>query len=347
MKNMNEILNSLKINALCTYSKQFKHFAYFDIVLDPGTPISKLEKNAREISLALRSYTVPVIRPIPSEGIVRLQVAMHPSKKICFYDNIGLEPVVDSMAEGTLPFCLGETEEGVPFWTDMATNPHLLVAGQTGSGKSAFLHTLIANALCLKNRKIKLALIDPKKVEFQTYKSPIFNGKVASVVSSIEKTIELLTSYQEKMEHRYSVYSKYNIRNITNEPSKYPIDIIIIDEVADLIMQDDKSKTFQKVLIGLSQKCRAAGIFIVLATQRPSRDVLTGIIKANFPARISFTVSSRIDSQVILDRPGAENLLGKGDGIFTNTTIDHVRFQSFYVTPDEIKKKLETQNSMN
>jgi S-DNA-T family DNA segregation ATPase FtsK/SpoIIIE len=344
MQNMDEILSSLKIHATCIYSKQYKHFAYFDLVLDPNTSISKLEKKAREISLFLKSHTVPVIRPIPTEGIVRLQVAMKQAEKVDFYKTMAnLQPI-----EGTLPFCLGESEEGNPFWIDMATNPHLLVAGQTGSGKSIFLHTLIANAFCLKNsRKINISLIDPKVVEFQQYKNPIFNSLVSTVISSYSKVIDLLARYEKIMDNRYSVYSKYNIRDVASDPSQFPLDIIIIDEVADLIMQDDKNKTFQKLLTKLAQKGRAAGIFLVAATQRPSRDVLTGLIKASFPARISFAVSSRIDSQVILDKTGAENLLGRGDAIFRSTSIDHMRLQSFYVEPDNILKKLKRQKHFN
>ena len=344
MQDMDSILSSLKIEAKCVYTKQYKHFAYFDIVLDPRTSISKLERNCREISLFLKSHTVPVIRPLPSEGVVRLQVAMKQAEKLDFYETMGhLTPI-----EGTLPFCLGETEEGNPFWIDMATNPHLLVAGQTGSGKSVFLHTLIANAFCLKSsRKVSISLVDPKMVEFQQYKHPLFKSVVSTVISSYAKTIELLARYEEVMNNRYDVYSKYNIRNVSDDPSKYPLDIIIIDEVADLIMQDDKNKTFQKLLTKLAQKGRAAGIFLVGATQRPSRDVLTGLIKASFPARMSFAVSSRVDSQVILDRTGAENLLGKGDGIFRNTSIDHMRIQSFYVEPDDILKKLKKQSNLN
>lgn len=344
MQNMDKILSSLKIDATCIYSKEYKHFAYFDLVLDPNTTISKLERKAREISLILKSYTVPVIRPISTEGIVRLQVAMRKAEKVEFYETMAsLQPF-----EGTLPFCLGETEEGTPFWIDMATNPHLLVAGQTGSGKSVFLHTLIANSFCLKNsRKINISLVDPKVVEFQQYKNPIFNSMVSTVISSYPKVIELLTRYEKVMDNRYSVYSKYNIRDVASDPSQFPLDIIIIDEVADLIMQDDREKTFQRLLTKLAQKGRAAGIFLVAATQRPSRDVLTGLIKASFPARISFAVSSRIDSQVILDKTGAENLLGRGDAIFRNTDIDHMRLQSFYVDPDDILQNLKQKKYLN
>src|SRR5690606_21199817 len=139
----------------------------------------------------LRAMRPPVVKFLPKEGIVRLQVAMEEADKSSFYENINfLHPI-----EGTLPFCLGETEEGNPFWLDLATNPHSLVAGQTGSGKSAFLHTLIANAFCLKDRKINISLVDPKQVEFQTYKDAIFANTIKSVSSTYDNAVELLYRY--------------------------------------------------------------------------------------------------------------------------------------------------------
>jgi S-DNA-T family DNA segregation ATPase FtsK/SpoIIIE len=237
--------------------------------------------------------------------------------------------------KGTLPFVIGEAFNGSPIILDMATNPHLLVAGSTGSGKSVLLHTLIVNAL--KRDDVELYLSDTKKVEFNIYNSEKFSDHVMIRSFDYNSTLDMLNYIHGEMERRYTILSKYEpLKDRYKKPSFSKM-LIIIDEVSDLMLFD-KNKVFEDVVVKLAQKARAVGIFIVLATQRPSVDVLTGLIKANFPARISFKVSSKIDSRVILDATGAESLAGKGDAIINNSVYNYTRFQSAFINQLDIAK---------
>jgi S-DNA-T family DNA segregation ATPase FtsK/SpoIIIE len=327
----NKILQAFKIQAECVKINHHRHFAYYDVKLEPGVKVNVLTQYSKEIALALHSTTIPIIKLIPVEGIVRLQVTFGHPEILLLQDLFSK----GNVPAGTLPFCLGETDEGNIFWTDMAKNPHMLIAGTTGSGKSVLLHNLIANASKAKN--VKVFLVDTKKVEFGIYDNPKCKKLISNVAKdyiSATNTIEYLC---DMMEARYSYMSSIGVSNI--EACTHMLDkiLVIIDEVADLIMMD-KSEKFQNALIKLAAKSRAAGIYIVLATQRPSVDIITGAIKANFPARLACKVSSRVDSQVILDEQGAESLFGKGEALFKNPYHDLTRLQIAYVNPlDTIK----------
>lgn len=323
MESMDEILRSLKIKGHCKKISDYRHFRLYDIELNPSQSIKKLESQAREIGLALHSLGVPTINVIPEDGIIQIQIATGQASSLPFEElynkNIGNKP------DGLLTFLLGEEANGNPIWLDMATNPHMLVAGSTGSGKSVFLHTLIANVK--KRNDIMLYLVDPKQgVEFGKY-SDIANA----IINDYDSALNLLQMLTEEVEHRLSLFKTMGIKNIKDSPYIVPKILVIIDEVSDLMMQD-KDKKFQNLLVRISQKSRAVGIHMVLATQRPSVDVLTGLIKANFPARVAFKVSSAIDSRVILDSVGAENLINKGDAILSCNKFDKVRFQAAYVS---------------
>lgn len=318
---MDEVLHSLKIKGRCKAVRDYRHFRLYDVELNAGQSIKKLESHAREIGLALRSRTTPIITMIPENGIVQIQITTGNASVIPF--NELYDRSLDSKPEGLLPFLLGEQANGNPVWLDMATNPHMLVAGSTGSGKSVFLHTLIANVM--KRNDINLYLVDPKQgVEFSKYSS-VCN----SIVYDYESSVQLLEMLTEEVEHRYELFRRLNIKSIQDSPHVVPKILVIIDEVSDLMLQDTDKK-FQHLLVKISQKSRAVGIHMVLATQRPSVDVLTGLIKANFPARVAFKVSSTIDSRVILDSVGAENLMNRGDGILNCNKFEMVRFQSAF-----------------
>lgn len=335
---MNSVLSGLGIEGICVRAEAHRHLAFFDIepACKPGS-IKKLERSGKEIAAKLRSKTIPIMRLVPDEGVVRLQVALKEAEPVNLIDLYKGEWLPDNMV---LPFLLGEDEAGKKLWMDMNHNPHLLVAGGTGSGKSTLLHTLIANALwvhALRLRNIWLYLADPKRVEFTDYTSKSLNGVVMGVMSTYTEIIDQLTDLHELMESRYMQMNRDKVRSIEEDPQRYPIVLVVIDEVADLIMQDkgiNKGK-FQGLIIKLAQKGRAAGIFLVLATQRPSVDVITGILKANFPGRIACKTACRKDSEVVLDRPGAETLLGRGDAVLQNMRISSVRFQVAYTHPQE------------
>lgn len=318
---MDEVLRSLKIKGRCKAVRDYRHFRLYDVELNAGQSIKKLESHAREIGLALRSRSVPIITMVPENGIVQIQITTGQAAAISF-DEL-YERSLSSKPDGLMTFLLGEEANGNPIWLDMASNPHMLVAGSTGSGKSVFLHTLIANVL--KRNDINLYLVDPKQgVEFSKY-----NDTCNSIVYDYNSAVKLLEFLSEEVERRYELFHRLNIKSIQESQYVIPKILIIIDEVSDLILQDT-GKVFQHLLVKISQKSRAVGIHMVLATQRPSVDVLTGLIKANFPARIAFKVSSAVDSKVILDCGGAENLLNRGDAILNCNKFNMIRFQSAY-----------------
>lgn len=325
---MNETLLSFKARAQCVNAERHRHLAFFDIRLHDGYRVRRLEWYAREIALSLQTKTEPIITTIPELGVVRLKVALDDAEILKLNDLF----VQHSAPAGILPFLVGETDEGKPLWLDIATNPHMLVAGATNSGKSTFLHVLIANAL--KRSDVELFLVDPKQgVEFGMYADDAM-----MITSSYDETVAMLEFVRQLMEVRYTEMRQLRINSIGSSPEIFRKKLIIVDEVADLMMWDsDKNNpqkgTFEKLLTSIAQKARAAGIYMVLATQRPSVDVLTGLVKANFPARLACQVSSHQDSKIILDRTGAETLLGRGDAILNTNQHNYVRFQVAYVNP--------------
>jgi S-DNA-T family DNA segregation ATPase FtsK/SpoIIIE len=330
---MNGVLSNLGIDGSCVRASRHRHLAVYDIKLacKPAV-LGKLQRSAQQIALAIRSETVPIIRLVPSESIVRLQVALEKAQPVSFRSLCGGETIPDSMV---FPMLLGESDEGCKLWIDMNDNPHLLIAGSTGSGKSTILHALIANGLMLhamKVRNIWIYLSDPKRIEFQEYNKPELQGVIPHIASSYTDTLTQLEGLAELMEDRYVMMSQLGMRSVAEDPQKFPLVMCIIDEVADLMIQD-RGRKLETLLVKLAQKGRASGLFMVLATQRPSVDVITGLIKANFPGRIACKTSSRKDSEVILDRGGAESLLGRGDAVIQNMRLSSVRFQAAYTTP--------------
>ena len=333
---MNTVLEGLGIEGNCVRAEVHRHLAFFDIALATrSSALRKLEHSTKQIALSLRTRTIPLVRLVPAEGVVRLQVAIKEAEPVGLLDLYRGEYLPQ---DAVFPFLLGEDDEGKKLWMDMNHNPHLLIAGGTGSGKSTLLHTIIANALyvhALRMRNVEIYLCDPKRVEFNDYRAPSLSGVVMGVSSSYEEILAQLEDLAGLMEKRYVLMNNIRMRSIEENPQKFPLVLCIVDEVADLMLQDKKTGKLQDCIIRLAQKGRAAGIFLVLATQRPSVDVLTGVIKANFPGRIACKTASRKDSEVIMDRPGAETLLGRGDAVLKNMKCDGARFQVAYTTPQE------------
>lgn len=329
IENLNDAMVGFKIDAQCINAKTHRHFGFYDLHLGPKCQVSKIVKMANEIALKIRSKSIPIVKSIPEEGIVRLQVVLSSPEPIDFhsmYKN-GNKP------KGLLPFLFGETDDGKLLWNDISQNPHMLVAGSTGSGKSVFLHNLIANAARTPNTILMLA--DPKSVEFAPYRKPELQNFIPVISTSYDTTVRMLEGLVNEMENRYANLLRLQLQSIEQMKSPFDKIIVIIDEVADLILSDGRSHKFEELVVKLAQKSRAAGIYLVLATQRPSVDVLTGLIKANFEARLSCRVSSRVDSGVILDHPGAEHLMGRGDAIFKNRNHNSVRLQIAFVKPED------------
>jgi S-DNA-T family DNA segregation ATPase FtsK/SpoIIIE len=335
---MNGVLSGLGINGSCVRAEAHRHLAFFDIQLNrKQSSLRILENSAKEIALHMKTKTIPIMKIVPEEGVVRMQVALKTATPV---DLKSLWNGIRFPKNMIFPFLLGEDDGGEKLWMDMNDNPHLLIAGSTGSGKSTLIHNLICNSLFVHGmgqRNIEIYLSDPKRVEFVEYAHYSINGIVKSISNTYEDTLTQLKYIANEMERRYYVMHSSKIRSISENTKLFNLILYIIDEVADLKMQD-KSKELQNLLVKIAQKGRAAGIFLVLATQRPSVDIITGIIKANFPGRIACKTASRKDSEVVLDRMGAETLLGRGDAILQNMKYNSVRFQVAYTVPSKTIK---------
>lgn len=302
--------------------------------------VSKIAALANDLALALSAHTIRVEAPVPGKGYVGIEV---PNEKI---STVALLDVIESEAfkrlKSPLRFALGQNVSGQAVAADLAAMPHLLIAGQTGSGKSVCVNALICCLLANNTPDdLRLIMVDPKRVELTGY-----NGiphLLAPVVVELEKVVSALQWVTREMDLRYHKLAEAGSRNIQDYNSKMAAKgekklaflVVVIDELADLMMlaPDETERTITR----LAQLARATGIHLVIATQRPSVDVVTGLIKANFPARVAFAVASNVDSRVILDQPGAETLLGRGDMLFqAPDSPAAVRLQGVFVSDSEI-----------
>lgn len=320
----------------------------YEIEIKAGTKVSKILSINREIALALAAKDVRIQAPIPGKRTVGIEI---PNKSISMVTvREILETVPPKFDDSKLLVTLGKDLMGKPVYAEINKTPHLLVAGATGSGKSVCINSFIISILMrTKPDEVKLVLVDPKKVELSVY-----NGVphlLTPVVTDPRKANIVLKKIVSEMERRYDLFEKTGTKNIAgynalvdknNETSsdkqiRIPYIVVIIDELADLMLV--AAKEVEDSIMRITQMARAAGIHLIVATQRPSTDVITGVVKANIPSRISFAVSSQIDSRTILDMCGAEKLLGKGDMLFLpmgeNTPL---RVQGTFISEEEIKK---------
>jgi DNA segregation ATPase FtsK/SpoIIIE, S-DNA-T family len=317
----NEILKSFKIGAVCINAKQVGNYTYYDLNIGSNTKVAVLSKFSDEISLALKMPCKPSIRVIHERGIVRLEFVTPVDKTLKLFDLF----TNDNVPTGGLMCLLGQSVDGSKVWMDLAQNPHMIVAGTTGSGKSVLLQNIIANMFNYND--CILYLVDPKKIEFHEYGKRI--KRDLNVSFTYDEAMFVLDTLLATMEERYRL-----IRS-GRAVEDFPYVLLMIDEFADLIMQDKDNLFFEK-LCRLAQKCRAARISIILSTQRPSTNIISGIIKANFPARIACKVASHVDSKVIMDSSGAENLLGRGDALLRDNFRQLERFQVAFTTATEV-----------
>ncbi len=321
----------------------------YELELKSGTKVSKVLSIHREIALALAAKDVRIQAPIPGKKTVGVEI---PNKSISMVSvREILESIPKSMESSKLAVTLGRNIMGMPIYCEINKTPHLLVAGATGSGKSVCINSIITSILMrAKPDEVKLVLVDPKKVELSMY-----NGVphlMAPVVTDPKKANIALKKIVVEMERRYDLFSDSGTKNIAgyntmidkkneNLPDDQkikhlPYIVVIIDELADLMLV--AAKEVEDSIMRITQMARAAGIHLIVATQRPSTDVITGVVKANIPSRISFAVSSSIDSRTILDMSGAEKLLGKGDMLFLPMGENvPLRVQGTYIGEDEIK----------
>lgn len=314
----------------------------YEIHPAPGTKVSRIVSLADDIALALAATDVRIEAPIPGKAAIGIEV---PNKEI---QPVFLREVIESAAftesNSALTIVLGKDISGTPVVADLAKMPHLLIAGATGSGKSVCINSLISSILFKSTpNQVKLLLIDPKMVELAS-----FNGiphLLAPVVTDVKKTAGVLNWAVTEMENRYNLFAAAGVRDIkryndATPESPLPFIVVVIDELADLMMVSPTD--VEEAICRLAQMARAAGIHLVVATQRPSVDVITGLIKANIPSRLSFAVSSQTDSRTILDMNGAEKLLGKGDMLFFPVgAAKPQRVQGAFISDNEVEKLVE------
>lgn len=330
----------------------------YELELSPGTKVSKIAALSDDLAMALKAPSVRVVAPLPGKSTVGIEVPNRMRK------NVRLRELLEIIQEGkinldnnAIPLPLGRDITGYPVYCDLTGMPHLLIAGTTGSGKSICLNSLILSILFLRSRKdLKLLLVDPKLVEFSPFKD--IPHLISPVVTDVKEAQAVLEWAVNKMDERYGLLARAGVRNIAEynklgesglkkklgadgqidpELHHLPYIVIIIDELADLMMVS--SKKVENAVIRLSQKSRAVGIHLIVSTQRPSVDVVTGLIKSNLPARISFLVASKVDSRTVLDQNGAEKLLGEGDMLFMPPgTSELIRVQGTYTSDQEVER---------
>lgn len=323
----------------------------YEVMLAPGVPLRRVLNTSDDLAMALKSGSTRIVAPIPGKDTVGIEVPnLH--REIVHFREI-VESSAFTELKAPLKMALGKCTDGRPFATSLAKMPHLLIAGATGTGKSVGLNCIICSWLMSCHPDdVKLIMVDPKKLELSYYQD--IPHLIHPVVTDPDKVPRVLSWAIREMERRYELLSKVGARNIegynrktaaaraenpsdTALPEKLPYLVIIVDELAELMMV--AAKDIETSIARLAQMARAAGIHLILATQRPSVDVITGVIKANFPARISFQVSARPDSRTILDATGAENLLGMGDMLFLPPgTSKMVRLHGSFVTESEITR---------
>jgi S-DNA-T family DNA segregation ATPase FtsK/SpoIIIE len=329
----------------------------YEIVPEAGVRISKIKSLEDDIALSLSALGIRIIAPIPGKGTIGIEVPNRHPQMVSMRSVLASERFQNSDMD--LPLVLGKTISNEVFIVDLAKMPHLLMAGATGQGKSVGLNAIIASILYKKHpAEVKFVLVDPKKVELTLYNTierhflAKLPGDEEAIITDTNKVIHTLNSLCKEMDQRYELLKSAMVRNLKEYNVKFtarklnpeeghrylPYIILVIDEFADLIMT--AGKEVEMPIARLAQLARAIGIHLIVATQRPSVNVITGIIKANFPTRIAFKVSAKIDSRTILDAGGAEQLIGKGDMLISSGN-DLIRLQCAFLDTPEVESICE------
>ncbi len=326
----------------------------FEIVPQAGIRISKIKNLEDDIALSLSALGIRIIAPIPGKGTIGIEVPNQKPEIVPMKAILASEKFVNSEME--LPIGLGKTISNEVFVADLAKMPHLLMAGATGQGKSVGLNAVLVSLLYKKHpAQVKFVLVDPKKVELTLFKTierhflAKLPGEAEPIITDTKKVVHTLNSLCIEMDQRYELLKNAEVRNIKEYNAKFiarklnpnnghkflPYIVLVVDEFADLIMT--AGKEIETPIARLAQLARAIGIHLIIATQRPSVNIITGTIKANFPARIAFRVTSKIDSRTILDSGGADQLIGRGDMLLSNGT-DLIRLQCAFVDTPEVER---------
>jgi len=305
------------------------------------TKLSKILALEDDLAMALQALSIRILAPIPGTAVVGFEVANRELQDVLFADVI--QSSIGKQFSGSLPLVLGKDTVGNHVLVDLAKMPHLLIAGSTGSGKSVALNGMLVSLLCKLNpEQLRVILIDPKRLEFASYAD--IAHLLFPIVTDPKKAAPVLRWVVKEMEARYEKMATCGVRNIFDynmclqheqHQERLPFIVVIIDELADLMMT--VGREVEDSITRIAQMARAAGIHMIVATQRPSVDVITGLIKVNFPSRISFRVTSKIDSRTILDCSGADKLLGRGDMLFLDATKSLLsRIHGAYLSNKEI-----------
>ncbi len=360
ISNKNKIVETLshyKIEIIKIRATIGPTITLYEIVPAPGIRIAKIKNLEDDIALSLAALGIRIIAPIPGRGTIGIEVPNQHPEIVSMRSILSSKKYQESTAE--LPIALGKTISNETYMVDLVKMPHILVAGATGQGKSVGVNVIITSLLYKKHpSQLKFVFIDPKKVELNLY-SVIEKHYLAKlpdeeepVITDIQKVKNTLSSINVEMDNRYDLLKKAHARNIKEYNKKFvsrklnpdkghkfmPYIVVIIDEFADLIMT--AGKEIELPIARIAQLARAVGIHMVIATQRPSVTIITGVIKANFPARIAFKVASMIDSRTILDQPGANQLIGKGD-MLISANSDVARVQCAFVDTPEVERLCE------
>lgn len=346
IKKLEDILRVFEISGKIVQVNIGPTVTQYELDLKAGTKVSKLLGIQREIALAMAAKDVRIQAPIPGKNTIGIELPNKVNASVSFKEVLSCMPEVNEKT--ILAVGLGKDIMGKVKWCEINATPHMLVAGSTGSGKSVCINCIIASILMrCKPDEVRLVMVDPKKVEFSMY-----NGiphLLCPVVTDAKKASIALKNIVSEMERRYEILEHTKNKNIVSynkfcethsEYQKLPYIVVIIDELADLMLV--AAKEVEDSIMRITQMARAAGIHLIVATQRPSTDIITGVVKANIPSRISFAVSSQIDSRTILDMGGAEKLLGKGDMLFLPMGESvPMRIQGAFVSEEEIQKLVD------
>jgi len=354
---LEQVLNEFGIEAHTVGSEPGPTITMFELALAPGVKVSQISNLSNDIARALGASAVRVVAPLSGKHTIGIEVPNSQKETVRIKDLI--TRAGDSYKRMEIPLFLGKDSSGQAIVSDLADMPHLLIAGTTGSGKSVFINSIIVSIMLTKcPDEVKLVLVDPKMVEMTAFsKIPHLMAPIVTEVRQAEQIFEWATV---KMDERYALFAETGVKNIAGYnalgaeeiirrlnpqspeeeariPKKLPYFVIVVDELADLMMTS--SKEIEGYIVRIAQKSRAVGIHMVLATQRPQATVVTGLIKANLPSRISFRVATRLDSRIVLDQNGAETLLGQGDMLFLKPgTSDLIRAQGAFVDEVEVRR---------
>lgn len=340
MRDLTEVLLNYDINGTVKTITQGPLLQIIEFEPKAGTKLKNILAVEEDIRRELGVSSLR-IEPSHTNNSILFQIPLDEFDTIDFKTLLESPQFLTAKEKQTLPLILGADITGQPVTADLAKMPHLLIGGTTGSGKSVGLNTFILSLMAaLPPQELKFVLIDPKKIEFSIYNNQKY--LLTPVITETTEAIAILKYLTEEMDRRYDLLSEKMSKNLAeynaSGQGRLPYIICVIDEFADLMALD---KNVEKDVMRLAQKARAAGIHLILATQRPSVDVVTGVLKANFPTRLSYKVASSADSRTILDTPGAQNLLGRGDSLFLAANGSLIRLHGAYVTDSEIAALLK------